>query len=134
MIKCTTYISNKLASILIDHGATFSFISSTFVIHTKLKLSSRNEPVVISTPMRMSIIWEIIVKDISVRIGEDEMKWDFMPLPLSEFNVILSMDGLSQYRANVNCYKKWVVFEKKMVEKYILRERVGRCLLRLFQL
>ena len=75
-------------------------------MHNKLKLSSRDEPVVVSMPLGLSVICETVVKDVLVKIGEDEMKWDFMPLPLSEFDAILSMDGLSRYRANVNCYEK----------------------------
>ena len=101
-----TYISNKLACILIDPGATFSFILSTFVIQNKLKSFSRDEPIVVSMPMRMSVIYEIVVKDVSIRIGENEMKWNFMPLPLSEFNIMLGMDGLSRYQTNMNCYEK----------------------------
>ena len=51
VIKHTTYIFYKLAYIPIDTGATFSFILSVFVIHDKLKLSSRDEPVVVSMPI-----------------------------------------------------------------------------------
>ena len=51
------------------------------------------------------------------------MKWDFMPLPISEFNIILGMDGLSRYRANVNCYERQVVFEKENEGRiYFVRE------------
>ena len=60
IIKGTTYIFDKLACILIDPGAIFSFISYAFVMYNKLKLSSRNEPVVISMLIGMSVICEII--------------------------------------------------------------------------
>ena len=82
MIKGTTYIYGKLVCVLIDPGATFSFISSAFVMHNKLKLSSRDEPVIVSMPMGLSVIYETVVKDLLVRIGENNMKWDLYPCPL----------------------------------------------------
>ena len=36
-----------------------------------------------------------------------------MPLPLSDFDAILGMDGLSRYKANVDCFKRKVIFEKE---------------------
>ena len=35
-----------------------------------------------------------------------------MPLPFSNFNAILGVDGLSRYGANVDYFEKRVVFEK----------------------
>ena len=58
------------------------------------------------------MICKMVVKDVSIRIGKDKMKWDFMPLPINEFDVILGMDGLNRYQANVNCHERQVVFEK----------------------
>ena len=48
-----------------------------------------------------------------MKIGEDELEWDFMPLPLSDFNAILGMIGLSQYKANVDYFERKVTFEKE---------------------
>ena len=105
VITGTTYISNKLARILIDPGATFSFMSSAFAMHNNLKSCDRIDPVIVSMPMRTSVICESVIKDVSVRLGETDMKWNFIPLPINEFDVTIGMDGLSQYRAKLNCYE-----------------------------
>ena len=47
------------------------------------------------------------------------MRWNFIPLFLSEFDAILRMDGLSCYRESVNCYVRQVEFEKENREKII---------------
>ena len=106
-------ICNKSACVLIDPGATFSFISSTFVLHNKLELFDRGESVLVSMSMRVSVICDKITKGVIVKIGEDELEWEFMPLPLSDFDVTLGMDGLSRYKANVDCFKRKVIFEKE---------------------
>ena len=106
-------ICNKSACVLIDPGATFSFISSTFVLHNKLELFDRNEPILVSMPMGVSVICDKITKGVIVKIEEDELEWDFMSLPLSDFDAILGMDGLSRYKANVDCFKRKVIFEKE---------------------
>ena len=36
-----------------------------------------------------------------------------MPLLLSNFDVILGMDGLSRYKANVDCFEGNAIFEKE---------------------
>ena len=89
------YISDNLARILIDPGATFSFMPTAYVMHIWLKSCKLNEPIVISIPMGTSVVCENIYKDVLVKMGGNEMKWDFISLPISEFNAILGMDGLS---------------------------------------
>ena len=113
VIKGMASICNKPACVLIDPGATFSFISSTFVLLNKLELFDRGEPVLVSMPMGVSVICDKITKGVIVKIGEDELEWEFMPLPLSDFDAILGMDGLSRYKASVDCFKRKVIFEKE---------------------
>ena len=67
--------------------------------------------------MGMSVVCNNVYRNISVKISEGEMRWNFIPLSISKFDVILGMDGLSYYRANVNCYTRQVEFEKENREK-----------------
>ena len=74
VIKGMASICNKSACVLIDLGATFSFISSTFVLHNKLELFDRGESILVSIPMRVSIICDKITKGVIVKIREDELE------------------------------------------------------------
>ena len=117
MIISTSHISGKSARILIDLSATFSFISSNYVMHEKLGISDLNEPVIVSMPIGMCVVCKIVYKDVLVNVGEGEMRWNFIPLSINEFDAILGMDGLSCYQAKVNCYTRQVEFEKENGEK-----------------
>ena len=74
MMTYKVHTSNKLAHILINPGATFSFISSTFVMYNRLKSYDRKVPIVVNIPIDTSVICETIIKDVSVKIGKDKMK------------------------------------------------------------
>ena len=89
------YISNNLARILIDPGATFSFMSTVYAMHIRLKSCKLNEPIMVSMPMGASAVCESVYNDVLVKMGGNEMKWDFISLSISEFDAILGMDGLS---------------------------------------
>ena len=48
MITSKAHINGKLARILVNPSAIFSFILSTYMMHDKLKVSDLNEPVIVS--------------------------------------------------------------------------------------
>ena len=112
VIMGMVYIFNNLARILIDRGATYSFISTIYARHIGLKSCKMSEPIVVNMPTEASVVCEDIYRDVLIRLGENEMKWDFISLPISEFNAILGMDGLSQHRARVDCSEKIGEFGK----------------------
>ena len=113
------YISDNLARILIKPRATFSFMETTYAMHIGLKSCKLNEPIVVSMPMGTSVVCENIYKDILVEMGGNKIKWDFISLPISEFNTILGMDGLSQYKVKVDCSEKTVELEGENRERII---------------
>ena len=117
VITGMVYIFNNLARILIDPGATYSFISTTYARHIGLRSCRMSEPIVVNMPTGTCVVCEDIYQDVLIRLGENEMKWDFISLPITEFNAILGMDGLSRYRAKVDCSKKIVEFEGGSGEK-----------------
>ena len=63
-------------------------------------------PVIVSIPIGMCVIYKKVCRNILVEIDGGKMKWDFIPLHLDEFYATLEMDGLSHYRANINCFEK----------------------------
>ena len=117
MITGKAHINGKLACILVDPGATFSFISSTYIMYDKLEISDLNEPIIVSMPKGMSVVCNNVYRDVPVKINEGEIRWNFIPLYISEFDAVLEMNGLSHYRANVNYYTRWVEFKKENREK-----------------
>ena len=68
------YISDNLAHILIDPGATFSFMSTAYAMHIRLKPCKLNEPIVVSILIGTSVVCEKVYKDVLVNMGGNEMK------------------------------------------------------------
>ena len=62
------HINGNLARILIDHSATFSFLSSTFVMHDRLRMDDLNELVIVSMPMGMSVVYKNVCRNILMEI------------------------------------------------------------------
>ena len=117
LITGMVHIFDNLAHILIDPGATYSFISTTYANHIGLRPCKLNESLVVNMPMGVSVVCKDIYLDVWVRIGRNKMKWDFISLPISEFNAILGMDGLSRYRERVDCSERIVEFGEGRGEK-----------------
>ena len=46
-----------------------------------------------------------------IKIGENELLVDLMPLSIHDFDLILGMDWLAAYHASIDCFKKEVVFK-----------------------
>ena len=72
---------------------------------------------VVSMPIETSVVCGNVYRDVLVKMGENEMKWDFISLPISEFNAILGMDELSRYKAKVDCSEKIVELEGENGER-----------------
>ena len=64
MIAGKAHINGKLAHILINPGATFLFISSTFMMHDRLKMDYLNEFVIVSIPIGMSVVCKNLCRNI----------------------------------------------------------------------
>ena len=57
-----------------------------------------------------TMVAEFICKYCVIKIGRNELLANLILLEIQEFDVILGMDWLATYHANVDCYKKEVVF------------------------
>ncbi|KAJ8754963.1 hypothetical protein K2173_015475 [Erythroxylum novogranatense] len=96
--------------ILIDRGSTHSFVSLSRTV-TSRELSPLDTPLMVSTPIGQCIIISKVYKDCEIFIGEEQLVVDLMPLRMGGFDVILGMDTLEKYNANLDCKQKIVEFE-----------------------
>jgi len=69
--------------------------------------------VVIGTPLGETVLIEYVYKSYWVRIGDVEMRVDLLPLDLYDFEMILGMDWLVTYRAQIDCFTKMVTLQDK---------------------
>ena len=64
----------------------------------------------VSTPLGETMVAKSICKSCVIKIGGNELLANLIHLEIQEFDVILGMDCLAAYYANVDCYRKEVVF------------------------
>ena len=98
------------AHILIDPGATHSFISMEFISKVNVKSQPIDCSIVVSLPKGDSRIAESVYQNNRVIIGGQEFLADLIFLDIHDFDVILGMDWLSRHHATGDCYRKEVRF------------------------
>ena len=103
-------VFDRDAHILIDPGATHSFISMGFISNVNVESQPIDCIIVVSLPTRDSRLAESVYMDSRVIIGHQEFLADLILLDIHDFDVILSMDCLSRHHATVDCYRKEVRF------------------------
>ena len=64
----------------------------------------------VSTPIGDTLMTNLVLKYCFVCIEGRELLADLVVLGLLDFDVILGMDWLASYHANVHCFEKEVVF------------------------
>ena len=107
------------AQILIDPGATHSFISTGFISNVNVESQPIDCSIVVSLPAGDSRIAESAYLDSRVIIGDQEFLEHLILLYIHEFDVILGMDWLFRHHGTMDCYRKEVRFGRLMSAQLI---------------
>ncbi|XP_071902640.1 uncharacterized protein [Coffea arabica] len=111
VVEGTIPVFHRLAKLLIDPGATHSFVNPAFmcgiaVIPVKLPYDLE-----VKTPVGdQSLITNMVYKNCEIWVGERKLVGDLISLNLKGYDVILGMDLLARYNAQLNCKTKVVEF------------------------
>ena len=93
---------------LIDLGSTHSYVCTDIPNLGKLPRSETEYDILVTNPLRHSVIVNQVYRDCPIRIREYEFMGDLIELSFREFDVILQMDWLSQHQAIIDCKMKRV--------------------------
>nr|XP_027093662.1 uncharacterized protein LOC113714065 [Coffea arabica] len=111
VVKGTIPIFHRLAKLLIDPGATHSFVNPAFmcgIVVNPVKLPYDLE---VKTPTgNQSLITNMVYKNCEIWVGERKLVGDLISLDLKGYDVIIGMDSLARYNAQLNCKTKVVEF------------------------
>ncbi len=102
-----TRVSDFHARTLFDTGASHSFISHEFANSHNLERPPLRNVVSVSTPGG-PIEANDFVFSCPIRLGRMPCPWSLIVIPLKEYDVILGMDWLTEYRALIDCEKRQV--------------------------
>ena len=98
------------ARVLLDPGATHSFVSPVFASKSCWQASRIVIPLSVATPLSDSLDSDIFLSNCPMLIEGRELLADLVLLDVMDFYVILGMDWLSQHFATVDCRRKEVIF------------------------
>ncbi|KAI3797789.1 hypothetical protein L1987_33052 [Smallanthus sonchifolius] len=99
-------LDSLLACVLLDTGASRSFISLKFVNSGNFNRSKLAKALEVETMSDRNCVVTEICRDCRLLIEGEEYLIDLMPMPMQEFNVIIGMNCLSSHAATIICNQK----------------------------
>ncbi|XP_071901550.1 uncharacterized protein [Coffea arabica] len=111
VMEGTLPIFHRLAKVLIDPGATHSFVNPSFMSGIDVRPVKLPFDLEVRTPMGdKRIIDSLAFKNCEFWIGERKMLVDLISLDIKGYDVIIGKDFLGQYHAKLDCRAKVVEF------------------------
>ncbi|VVA36048.1 PREDICTED: reverse mRNAase, partial [Prunus dulcis] len=114
-------IFGYLARVLIDPGATHSFVARNFIPY----ISNRPIPITgrfsISLPTGEVLFADRVFRNCFVQVDDAWLEADLIPLDLVDLDIILGMDWLEKHHASVDCFRKEVTLRSPGQPKVIFR-------------
>ena len=104
----TFLLYNSWASILIDTGASHSFLSAQCARALGLAVEPLSPSICVDTPIGDGIVLDKICRACEVRVADHSLIGDLIVLDMTTFDVILGMDWLARYKAIIDCYRRRV--------------------------
>ncbi|CAN6584101.1 unnamed protein product [Malus baccata var. baccata] len=105
-------ICGNWARVLIDPGATFSFVSSSFAPNLNAPPTPLGYDMLVQMPQGDLFYAQWEYKSCPVVVEGEMIEANLVPFHLAEFDVILGMDWLSMHQAYVACWEKSVTFNR----------------------
>ncbi|KAL8108572.1 hypothetical protein AgCh_024881 [Apium graveolens] len=105
----TLNVNSLCAKVLIDSGATRSFISQDFVSKLNCPFEYLNEIMTVELVNQERVSVNKVCGNCEIEISGIKFCVDLIPFKLGEFDVILGMDWLSKHDAQIDCRNKRVM-------------------------
>ncbi|XP_073153615.1 uncharacterized protein [Henckelia pumila] len=118
VIAGNCFLCGYPAYVLVDTGASHTFISEQFALLHSLPVESLSTIVSISSPLGKGKVSMNSVQNCSLYYDGNEIELDCIVLDLSDFDCIIDIDMLTKYRATVDCCKKIVRFRPEMADEW----------------
>ncbi|XP_071933737.1 uncharacterized protein [Coffea arabica] len=111
VVEGTLPIFHRLVRVLIDPGATHSFVNPIFMFGIDIQPVKLPFDLEVRTPMgNKSIITSLVYKNYEFWVGERKMLVDLVSLDIKGYDVIIRMDFLTHYHTKLDCRAKVVEF------------------------
>ncbi|KAL8089040.1 hypothetical protein AgCh_038704 [Apium graveolens] len=123
VIACKLLMNNVEAKVLIDSGATRSFISENFIDKLKCDKMTLNEVIDVVIANQEKVPVSQIYLKCEIDISGHKFSADLILFMLGEFDIILGMDWLGKNNAQINCKSKKVYLKTKIGKKVVFKDQ-----------
>ncbi|KAK1422205.1 hypothetical protein QVD17_25165 [Tagetes erecta] len=99
-------VNSVPAHILFDSGASRSFVSAKFVHHPLFVIEKLPIPLEVEIADNKNFLVFNVYRSCLLIIEDEDYEVDLIPISMGEFDVVIGMDWLSRYHANIICSRK----------------------------
>ena len=103
VIQGTFLLSLLWVRIVFDFGASHSFITASCVRELGLEVETLEKPLYVSSPLGTRVSVDLIYRGCELEISGVLLTVDLRVMDMSEFDVIIGMDWLTEYRVIIDC-------------------------------
>ncbi|XP_073132173.1 uncharacterized protein [Henckelia pumila] len=114
-------IADLLAFVLIDTGATHSFMSVSFMMKLRVLPDESISEFCVSLPSREELKSSSVVRNCKVQMQSLVLCADFIVLKMVDFDAIFGMDWLTRYEAIIDCKRKIVSVKDQNGKSLVFR-------------
>ncbi|GKE13965.1 putative reverse transcriptase domain-containing protein, partial [Tanacetum coccineum] len=124
VVTGTILVNFVPARVLYDSGASVSFISQEFSKNLTTPLNKLPFPLEVEIVNDKVVVMSNVFRNVEIEIDDSIFKIDLIPIMLEVFDIVIDMDWLEKYDANILCSQKLVrVVNPQGREIIIYRDR-----------
>ncbi|GJY51873.1 putative reverse transcriptase domain-containing protein [Tanacetum coccineum] len=110
---------DRYVLVLFGTRSTHSAVPLTFTKHLKVPSTLLDHALSISKPIGNILVISYEFRRCPSRVGDNFRSANLVPLEMSDFDIILDMEWLTEHRATIDCYAKCVIFDDLNNPKFI---------------
>ncbi|GJT89758.1 putative reverse transcriptase domain-containing protein [Tanacetum coccineum] len=108
VVTGTILVNSIPARVLYDSGASVSFVSFEFSKNLSTPPNKLPFPLKVEIAGNEIIVVSKVYQDVEIEIDDSVFKIDLIPIVLGAFDIVIGMDWLDRYNANILCSQKLV--------------------------
>ena len=118
MVTGQLSVANQDTHVLFDSGATHSFASHTFARKLTQFRDRINQTFKTALPSRQTLLSSYWLRHVPIIIAGRELFVNLVILEMFDYDIILGMDFLGKYNANIECQARKVTFKPDGAEEF----------------
>ncbi|KAA3488013.1 Retrotransposable element Tf2 [Gossypium australe] len=113
---------------LIDIGSTHSYVASSASGTLRLESEITPRAITVVSPLGQSAVVDKLYREVPLEVQGIVFRTDLMELPFGEFDLILGIDWLVKYQANLDCATKRMMLKTPEDDEVLVIGERGNCL------